>query len=80
MFNHIEGILIALLVLAVVVVLAAFAAEGRGERLLRLARGEEPRGPLREHLYDELDRPADSLDVVGRLGSVDRHELTHAGR
>ncbi|WP_296667002.1 hypothetical protein [Demequina sp.] len=67
MFSHMEGTLIVAGLLAVIVFVAAFAAEGRGQRLIRILLGAEQRRPVREHLFDELERPAPTLDVVGTL-------------
>lgn len=75
MFSHMEGTLIVAGLIAVVVIVAAFASEGRGQRLIRILLGEETRRPVKEHLFDELERPEASLDVVGRLGRPETREL-----
>ncbi len=68
MFSQMEGTLVVAGVIAFIVFAAAFAAEGRGRRVVRLMLGLEERRPVTEHLYDELERPAATLDVVGELG------------
>ncbi len=68
MFSHMEGTLVVAGIIALIVFAAAFAAEGRGRRVVRLMLGVEERRSVTEHLYDELDRPAATLDVVGELG------------
>ncbi|SEJ50031.1 hypothetical protein [Demequina mangrovi] len=68
MFSQMVGTLVVGAIIALVVFVAAFAAEGRGRRVVRLVLGEEERRSVREHLYDDLDRPASTLDVVGELG------------
>ncbi len=75
MFSHMEGTLIVGGVIAVGIFLAAFAAEGRGRRLVRILLGVEERRPVREHLFDEVARPTASLDVVTRLGRPETREL-----
>lgn len=75
MFEHMTTVLAVGALVAVVVFAAAFAAEGRGQRLIRLLLGEERRRPLREHLFDEIDRPDSTLDVVGGLAHPDTREL-----
>ncbi|WP_062460615.1 hypothetical protein [Demequina soli] len=62
-----EGTLLVGGLVAAIVFVAAFAAEGRGRRVVRLILGADERRPVTEHLYDEVDRPAPTLDVVGEL-------------
>ncbi|WP_062384976.1 hypothetical protein [Demequina iriomotensis] len=68
MFSQMVGTLVVAGLIALVVFVAAFAAEGRGRRVVRLVLGVEERRGVREHLYDEIERPAATLDVVGELG------------
>ncbi|MDN4477227.1 hypothetical protein QQX10_04365 [Demequina sp. SYSU T00039] len=80
MFSHMEGTLIVAGLIAAGVIVAAFAAEGRGQRVIRILLGVEERRPVREHLFDELDRPEASLDVVDKLGRPQTRELQVSGR
>lgn len=80
MFSHMEGTLIVAGLIAAGVFVAAFAAEGRGQRIVRILLGVEERRPMREHLFDEVDRPAASLDVVEKLGRPQARELETSGR
>ena len=75
MFSPMEATLAIAGIFAVIVFAAAFAAEGRGQRLLRILLGVEERRPMREHLFDELERPAGNLDVVESLGRADPGEM-----
>ncbi|WP_156165186.1 hypothetical protein [Demequina silvatica] len=68
MFSYMMQTLVVGGLIAAIVFVAAFASEGRGRRLVRLALGVEERRPVREHLFDEVDRPDATLDVVGELG------------
>ncbi|WP_156157556.1 hypothetical protein [Demequina pelophila] len=67
-----EGTLIVAVLMAIIITVAAFAAEGRGRRLIRILLGVEERRPMREQLYAEVERPEASLDVVQRMSRIDR--------
>ena len=80
MFSHMEGTLIVAGLIAAGVFVAAFAAEGRGQRVIRMMLGVETRRPVKELLFDEVDRPSASLDVVDKLGRPETRELQTTGR
>ena len=75
MFSHMEGTLIIAGLIAAGVFVAAFAAEGRGQRVIRMLLGEESRRPVKELLFEEIERPTASLDVVDKLGRAETREL-----
>jgi len=75
MFQHMAGTLVVAGISAAIVFVAAFAAEGRGRRVIRILLGAEERRPVREHLFDELERPEATLDVVGRMGRDETGEI-----
>lgn len=75
MFSHMVGTLIVATLVAAIVFVAAFAAEGRGERVLRILLGAERRRRVREHLFDEMDRPESTFDLVGSMSRADAGDL-----
>ncbi|WP_062309949.1 hypothetical protein [Demequina rhizosphaerae] len=68
MFSYMVQTLVVGGLIAAIVFVAAFASEGRGRRVVRILLGAEERRPVREHLFDEIERPESTLDVVGELG------------
>jgi len=68
MFSYMVQTLVVGGLIATIVFVAAFASEGRGRRVVRILLGAEERRPVREHLFDEIERPEATLDVVGELG------------
>ncbi|BDZ61479.1 hypothetical protein Lsed01_01281 [Demequina sediminis] len=75
MFSAMMGTLVVAGIIAAMVFVAAFAAEGRGRRVVRMLLGEEELRSPREHLFDEVERPQPTLDVVGKLGRPETREL-----
>ncbi len=74
MFSAMAATLILAGVVAGIVFVSAFAAEGRGERLVRMLLGAERMGTVREHLFDELERPAATLDLLGDMSRTDARD------
>jgi hypothetical protein len=61
-----QGMLVVAMLLAFAVMLAALAAEGRGQHFLRVVLGLTPRRGA-DHMYDEIARDGDNWDVVASL-------------
>ncbi|WP_430867143.1 hypothetical protein [Demequina aurantiaca] len=70
MFSNMSGMLVLALVLSGIVFLAAIAAEGRGNRMLRVMLGlEGERG--KEQIFADVERSGNDLGLVSDMARLE---------
>jgi len=75
MFSNMETTLVIALVIAGVVFIAAMAAEGRAQHLLRVILGLNG-GSGKEYLFADVERSGNDLSLVNDLGRLENRSRT----
>jgi hypothetical protein len=70
MFSHMEGTLVIAFILSLIVFVAAMAAEGRGEHLLRIMLGLNGKRD-REQIFTTVEREANDLRLVSDMARLE---------